>query len=103
MVDKLPIVVTIPNEGDDDHKGIIGWFSQDAELAFTEIPVDRLKDNLGSIASSLGTLLDDIRRVGRFNLREVTVQVEVSADGGVHLIGTANLGGKGAITLKFSE
>ena len=103
MVDKLPIVVTIPDEGDDDQKSIVGWFSKDAELAFTEIPVDRLKDNLGSIANSLGTLLDGIKRVGRFHLREVTVQVEVSADGGVHLIGTANLGGKGAITLKFSE
>jgi hypothetical protein len=41
--------------------------------------------------------------VGQFKLKEITMQVEISASGGISIIGTASIGGKGAITLKFAE
>jgi hypothetical protein len=39
--------------------------------------------------------------VGDYELHEVKLQVEISAKGGVNLVGTAEAGGKGAITLTF--
>jgi hypothetical protein len=48
-------------------------------------------------------MLNDVKQVGGFQLKQVTIQVEVTAEGGIELVGTAKLGGKGAITLTFSE
>ena len=38
-----------------------------------------------------------------FRLTQIVVQVEVSVDGGLNLIGTASIGGRGALTLTFSR
>jgi hypothetical protein len=48
-------------------------------------------------------MLDDVKQISSFKLKEVTIQVEVTAEGGIELVGTAKLGGKGAITLTFAE
>jgi hypothetical protein len=84
---------------DEDTKSI---FMPDAEAVLEEVPVDKLRANLKSISESLSALFRDIKQVGAMQLKEVTVAVEVSASGGVSLIGTVNVGGKGAITLKFT-
>jgi hypothetical protein len=62
-----------------------------------------LKENLQYVSNALMTVLADIRKIGQFKLQQVEIQVEVTAEGGVHFIGTAKVGGKGAITLTFSE
>ncbi len=77
-----------------------------ADAVLTEvrsIPVDAIKGNLRHVAAAATEFLSDIRAVGEFELTEVQLQVEVSAEGGVHFIGTAKAGGKGAITLTFSR
>jgi hypothetical protein len=74
---------------------------QDTQIA--ELSVDSLKQNLKEVTDAVSDFLSDIRAVGEFHLQEVQMQVEVSAEGGIHFIGTAKAGGKGAITLTFAR
>lgn len=99
---EIPFLVSVPDEDDDEQvKGLFS--SKSSVVALRNIPTDRLKENLTNVCQSLGEALHDVKKVGNFRLKEVTIQVEVTAEGGVELIGTAKVGGKGAITLTFSE
>ncbi len=73
------------------------------EVVRKEISIERLRQSMTDLAHSALGVLEGIRDVGRFKLSEVTLKVEVSAEGGVDLIGTASVGGSGSITLKFSQ
>ncbi len=71
--------------------------------AARQVPVGALKRNLERLSSGLMSTLEGVRSVGRFELTEVTLSVEVSAEGGVSILGTgAKAAGKGAITLTFT-
>lgn len=103
-METLPFLVALPEEdAKKDEMRIFGYLRSDAEVVLQQIPVETLKSNIANVSRSMVSVLDGIKQVGQFKLKEVTLQVEVSANGGVNLIGTANLGGKGAITLKFME
>jgi hypothetical protein len=103
LMETLPFLVILPEN--DEEIGQMGLFSRgpDSEIGLKQIPIDILKKNLVGISSAMLNVIGDIKQVGQFKLKEVTLEVEVSADGGICFIGTANLGGKGAISLKFSE
>jgi len=72
------------------------------ETQVKHIDTDKLRGSLGTLSTQVSEVLQDIRKVGDFPLKQVQLQVEVSAEGGVTLIGTAKAGIKGAITLTFS-
>lgn len=76
-------------------------FGAKAGAGLAHVPVDRLRDNLARLTESVSQAFADAGRVGDFQLEEITLQVEVNAEGGVALIGSAKVGGKGAITLRF--
>jgi hypothetical protein len=61
-----------------------------------------LAASLRELTEELGRIFADVRRVGAFELNEVQVGLEISAEGGFNLIGSAKAGGKGAITLTFA-
>jgi hypothetical protein len=96
----LPILVSRAVERDSETKSI---FTPDADVVFEEVPIARLKENLDRLAGGLSQLFSDIKKVGAFRLSEISLQVEISAEAGVTMIGTSKVGGKGAITLKFVE
>ena len=98
-MDTIPFLVSLPDE-DEPVKGL---FSAETEVALRELPTELLRKNLSSVCQGMASMLSDIEELGRFRLKEVTVQVEVTAEGGIELVGTAKLGGTGAITLTFSE
>ncbi|MCB2263937.1 MAG: hypothetical protein LGR52_13540 [Candidatus Thiosymbion ectosymbiont of Robbea hypermnestra] len=75
----------------------------DAPRVLTELDTERLRHSFADLSAAIGSLLQDIRTVGDFKLEEVTVAVEISAEGGVALIGNAKAGAKGAIHLTFSR
>jgi hypothetical protein len=103
-MDSIPFLVALPEKaGENEEMGMFSNLERDADIGLRQIPVDVLRSNLANISLSVLNVLEDIKQVGRFKLKEVTLEVEVSASGGVSLIGTANLGGKGAISLKFTE
>ena len=100
----IPILVntlTSDENSTSDEMGLFGAKIASLASEITEVPTEILKENLSSLSKSLVESLDDIKEVGQFQLKEVTLQVEISANGGVNLIGAANLGGKSAMTLKF--
>ena len=101
MIDTIPFIVSLPEDA--TNLEVKGFFSRDEEAGVCDIPTERLKENLSKVCQGVASALDDIKKVGGFSLKQVTIQVEVNAEGGVELIGTAKLGGKGAITLTFEE
>jgi hypothetical protein len=66
-----------------------------------EISVDTLRGSLTKLTENLSTLLADLKAVGGFELAEVQVAVELTAEGGVNLIGNLTAGAKGAMQLTF--
>lgn len=100
----LPIWVTeIPTNED----GTKGMFSTSAQAVLKRIPLDALRGSLTDTCHGMVTVLkgirDDLGEVGGFKLRQVAIQVEINAEGGVELVGTAKVGAKGAITLTFGD
>ena len=67
-----------------------------------DIPADALRKSLTGLTSQLETLFQDIKSVGGFRLTQVQVSLEINAQGGVALIGTAKAGASGAISLTFT-
>lgn len=88
--DSIPILVEVIGKGG----GAVG---------VADIPVETLRTNFRSATSLLSDALADIRQVGQFELQEVEVGVEVSAEGGVQFIGTAKVSGSGTIKLTFKR
>ncbi len=98
MTDKIPVVV-----GDaESSPGVLGLGDQ-VEQRIAEIDADTLKQSLGKLTGQLDSLFRDIEAVGGFKLNQVEVSLEISAEGGVALIGTAKAGARGAISLTFSR
>jgi hypothetical protein len=87
----LPMVVAVDAKGG-------AW----GAVGVADVPIDKLRDSLRSATSLLAEAFQDIRQVGQYSLSEVSIELEVSAEGGVSLIGTAKVSGSGSITLKFS-
>ena len=99
-IDALPVLVTV-DLGDDT----MGLFpGQDGVVALRHIPLDVLRDNLRHTAETLRSVLTDFaENTGGMRLKEAQIGLEISAEGGVQLIGTAKVGAKAAITLVFGS
>ena len=66
-----------------------------------DVPVDQLHESLKDLTAKLATVLADLKAVGGYELSEVQVGVELTAEGGVRLIGNLTAGAKGALQLTF--
>jgi hypothetical protein len=98
----LPIIVVDDDETDGATMSIFGRGA--SELAVREVPLTVLRQNFARTVAALRTVLGDIvDQEGPLRLVEAEVGIEVSASGGIRLVGTAQAGIKSAITLKFAE
>jgi hypothetical protein len=97
----LPFLV--PDEESEDAETMGGLFSRDdARVTLRQIPIEVLRESLRSTISTLSSILTEIADQSMaMQLHEAQIGFEVSASGGVQLIGTAQVGTKGAITLVF--
>ncbi|MCP4664528.1 MAG: hypothetical protein GY856_54785 [bacterium] len=66
------------------------------------IDVGKLRKSFAGLSAQVSTILQDVKKIGDFELKQVQLQVEISSEGGVHLVGTLKAGIKGAITLTFA-
>jgi len=74
------------------------------EIMFAAVRVSELSENIRAAVATLASVFDEAaREAGRLRLREVQIGLEVTASGGVRLVGTSEVGATGAITLTFSE
>jgi len=64
-----------------------------------EVDVDIVKSGLNHLTGAIGELLTDLKAVGAYKLKQVSVTVEINAEGKVFLVGKA--GAKGGVTLTF--
>jgi hypothetical protein len=100
----LPFLVSVEDGEPPGAGGTKGIFSRgDSEVALREIPITVLRDNLRRTVAGLRELFDEIARTGgELPLRQAQIGFEVTASGGIALLGTtAEIAGKGAITLTF--
>jgi hypothetical protein len=98
----LPFLVTLPEDIDNQTKGI--FRPGDGDVVLKAIPIEALRNSLRESIAALRSLFDEIAaQPGRMKLREVHIGFEVTATGGIQLIGTSQVGSKGAITLVFGE
>ncbi len=87
-------------ETDNAREGTLGTPRRTTQ-AIKDIADETLRDSLASLTSQLGGLLTDIKQVGEYQLKEVEMGLEISAEGGFALVGKAGV--KGAIRLTFSS
>jgi hypothetical protein len=97
----LPFLV----RDDTEDEETMGLFRRgEAGITLREIPAEIFKASLKRTISMLDSVLSEVadQSLG-MRLQEVQIGVEVSASGGIQLIGTAQAGTTGAITLVFRK
>ncbi len=72
------------------------------ETKVRQLDVDQLRASFGKLSGQVSAILQDVRQVGDFKLKEVELQVEISAEAGVNLVGNLKAGTRGAISLTFA-
>lgn len=92
-------VETIMVKADDDYTGVRGGFGA------IELNVAVLTENINLFLVKMETIIEKTpEEVGKFKLSEITVSAEISAEGGLVLIGTGvKAGASGGITFKFAR
>ncbi|MGW0807164.1 Pepco domain-containing protein [Nonomuraea sp. NPDC002799] len=103
--DSLPFLVS-DEEGDSRNEREMGIFNRgEGTLSVRLIPVAVLQENLRRTIGNLRELFDEVASAGgSLPLKEAQITFEVTASGGITLIGaSAQTAGKGAITLTFGR
>lgn len=101
MAHTIPIRVGEPRETRDDFdEPMLGGGPLKDHNEVEEIETSKLRQSLDNLTDELKTLFRDMKEVGGFNLKEVTITVEVAAEGKLFLVGKA--GAKGAMSLTFT-
>jgi|GEM_PF-2984319 hypothetical protein len=106
-VESLSILVTVDEPAADatppGTRGLLG--RRDSEVGVREVPVAILRDNLRRTVDGLRALFEEIAAEGGpLPLKEAQISFEVTASGGVNVLGTsAQASGTGAITLTFGR
>lgn len=97
------IPVLVDDTQDLDDEGTLSGSLLSPGDKIKEISADKLRQSITDLSGNISDILQDIKNVGGFNLNQVQVSMEISAEGGVALIGSAKAGAKGAITLTFER
>jgi hypothetical protein len=101
-VESLPFLIAVDGDEDDNSMGLFRRGERDVVLR--DIPVAVLRRNVLRTVAALRGVFDDVaEETGRLRLREAQLSFEVSAKGGLNLVGTTEIGSTGAITLTFRE
>ncbi|MCX4906582.1 hypothetical protein [Streptomyces sp. NBC_00878] len=97
----LPFWVTVSEDGDDD---AMGMFGRSSEPALRAVPLGPLRKNLAETVDALQQLFADAEaRGGTLPLAEAQLSFQVTASGGVQLIGTGQMQGTRGLTLVFKR
>ncbi len=96
-MDTIPIIC---EDISDSKSGNLGLLTP--KTVIKQVDAGKLRQSMESLTGKISTMLGDIKSVGGFKLKEVTLSVEISAEGGVSIIANAKAGIKGAIQLTFS-
>jgi len=94
MVETISVLVSKA----DPSKGIFG----DGALTIANIPLDKLKANLSDLIAKVGAVTADLATTpSGLTLKDLEVGIEITAEGGVNLIGSAKAGATASLKLTF--
>ena len=93
----IPIAFINSSESESD---TLGLFTP--KTVIKNVDVEKIRESLSDLSGQISGLVKDLKSSGDIRLKEIQVGVEISAEGGVSLIGSAQVGAKAAITLTFS-
>ncbi|MFE1318604.1 hypothetical protein [Kitasatospora phosalacinea] len=100
-LDSLEFWVTDEDEEDGDTMGVFG---RDREAVLRRVPLGPLRKNLTETVDALQTLFEQVaERGGPLPLKEVQLSFQVSASGGVQLVGSSQVQGTRGITFVFGR
>ncbi|MFB6893848.1 hypothetical protein ACFCX4_31540 [Kitasatospora sp. NPDC056327] len=100
-LDSLEFWVTEDEQDDGDTMGVFG---RDREAVLRRVPLGALRGNLAETVDALQKLFEQIaERGGPMPLKEVQLSFQVSASGGVQLIGSSQVQGTRGITFVFGR
>ena len=103
-MEEIPVLLELPapqSRGSNIIAHTLGGEAATLQTKLQRLDAAKLKESLGKLTGQISELFQEIQRVGDFQLASVEVSVEITAEGGVALIGQLKAGAKGAITLKF--
>ncbi len=93
-------ILAAPAEGTLTTKGLA---KSTAESVIADVDLDTLKTNLEQLRAQVAQLFAADQAEPGFRLKQVTAGIEISAEGGVRLIGSLTVGAKAAVTLTFER
>jgi hypothetical protein len=93
-------IINSAEEPEDNSKGLFG---NSSSTKINEVDSDELKSNLNELIANLSGVLDNVKSTDGYKLKQFTVGVEISAKGGVSLIGKLEAGAKAAVSLVFEK
>ncbi len=97
----IPVIIDNDIEPEEDTLGLLS--AESGEPRIKNLKIDTLRESLSHLSESAAGIFQDIKQVGEFRLKEIELQVEITAEGGFALVGMAKAGAKGAIKLTFKE
>ncbi|MFC7306382.1 hypothetical protein ACFQVC_19420 [Streptomyces monticola] len=99
----LPFWVSV--EGEDAEEGdTMGLFSRDGDAVLRQVPLGPLRKNLADTVDALQQIFADAEaRGGTLPLAEAQLNFQVSATGGIQLIGSGQVQGTRGLTLVFKK
>lgn len=92
-------ILVAPSTSEVGTKSLFGQGGIDATIQ--SISISKLKANLAALAEDISNMLPDIPQSQGMRLKQITAGVEISAEGGITLIGSLTAGAKAALTLTF--
>lgn len=99
----LPFWVS-SGEENEEHEDAMGLFGRDSEPSLRNVPLGPLRKNLADTVEALQQIFTEIaERGGPLPLREAQLSFQVTANGGIQLIGTAQMQTARGITLVFKQ
>ncbi|MQY14494.1 hypothetical protein SRB5_46620 [Streptomyces sp. RB5] len=91
----------VADEGDDP-QDTMGIFSRDSDAVLRSVPLGPLRKNLADTVEALQTIFAEVsQRSGTLPLAEAQLSFQVTASGGVQLIGTSQVQTGRGLTLTF--
>jgi len=100
----IPVIIDAPEDDTKNKPGTLGPSrSASKKTKVRQMDVSKLRQSLSDLSEGISEICSDIKKVGEFKLKQVEVLVEVTAEGGLALVGLAKVGTKGAINLTFTE
>ena len=98
---KMYIRVADENEAARTPSCTLGRGGRNLPPGIREIDSAELANKMQELSEQLSEVFSKVETVGKFKLNKVELGIEISGEGGINLIASGKVGGKGSIKLVF--